>query len=163
MRIFFLSAWGSILVLIALWRRGTRRGHVSCTGWLAGLVSGECLFSFPQFSKHNLFNLFVFLFSVLYFVCDLSDPLFFLTPFLASSLCVVPLSVTVATAHFAPPFPHIFTLFSRYALCLHFFPFLFCRALLLLCICFEFQIFPKWRIILKLGTHLPPSPFFLLG
>ena len=140
-----------------------RRGHVSCTSWLVGLVSGECLFSFPQFSKHNLFNLFVFLFSILYFVCDLSDPLFFLTPFLTSSLCVVALSVTVATAHFAPPFPQIFTLFSRYALCLHFFPFLFCHALLLLCICFEFQNFSKWQIILKLGTHLPPSPFFLLG
>ena len=102
---FFWGAWGSVPVLIALWQRGMRRGHVSYIGWLAGLVFGECLFSFPQFSKHNLFNLFVFPFSVLYFLCDLFDPLFFLTPFLTSSLCMVPLSVTVATAHFTPPFP----------------------------------------------------------
>ena len=117
-----------------------RRGHVSYIGWLAGLVFGECLFSFPQFSKHNLFNLFVFPFSVLYFLCDLFDPLFFLTPFLTSSLCMVPLSVTVATAHFTPPFPQTFTLFSRYAICTSF---LFCFVVLFFYCAFvlNFKIF----------------------
>ena len=52
------GAWGSTPALIALWRRGTHRGHVSDFDWPRGLVSGENLFKFPEFFKAKPFDFF---------------------------------------------------------------------------------------------------------
>ena len=48
---FFLFFWEVFSALIAFWRRGVRRGHVSSSDWWGNIVSGECLFGFPWFSK----------------------------------------------------------------------------------------------------------------
>ena len=52
---FFLVVVGvlgvPLPILIALWRRGTRHGHMSYSDWLKGLIFDETLSDFLHFSR----------------------------------------------------------------------------------------------------------------
>ena len=102
---FFWQLWrlGFCFALIALWRRGTHRGHVFDFDWPGGLDSSENLFKFPAFFKAKPFDFWLSFFHFVIF----SLRLVFLTPLVA---------------HFALSLLS-FLLIFRYALYLRFFPF----------------------------------------
>ena len=155
----FLTLGIRLSTFIVLWRRGTYRGHVSFSDQWAVLVSGDCLFSFPHFSRQNLLTLLFFhLFTFLLHLTSLTSILFFSLRLISLSLLLL-LHISLHPIRFSSLFLGTFAYFYAFSFfgCTVFFSFAFLFSFLGL------RNFPEWWVILNLGIFLPSSPFFSLA